>query len=119
MEIHFCQKVPQANMNQGEGQGHKAQSCLGTRDKARERVSKVYASASSRLRDQSSLNIVLPAFLVLESEKCESLSHVRILVNQWTVAPQIPLSMEFSRSGLSFPSLGIFLIQGLNLGLLH
>ena len=57
-------------MNQGEGQGHKTQSCLGTRDKARERVSKVYASASFRLRDQSSLNIVLPAFLVLKSEKC-------------------------------------------------
>ena len=40
-----------------------------------------------------------------------------------TVAHQAPLSMGFSRqeywSGLSFPSPGIFLTQGLNPGLLH
>ena len=38
METHFCQQVPQASMNQGEGQGLKAQSCLGTRDKAKKGV---------------------------------------------------------------------------------
>ena len=41
----------------------------------------------------------------------------------WTVVHQAPLLMEFSRqeywSGLPFPSLGIFLIQGLNLSLFH
>ena len=41
----------------------------------------------------------------------------------WTIALQVPLSMEFSRKeycrGLPFPFPGIFLTQGLNLGLLH
>ena len=40
-----------------------------------------------------------------------------------TIAHQPPLSLGFSRyeywSGLSFPFLGVFLIQGLNPGLLH
>ena len=42
--------------------------------------------------------------------KCSSLSHVWLLVIPWTVAHQVPLSMEFSRqehwSGLPFPSPG-------------
>ena len=41
----------------------------------------------------------------------------------WTVACQAPLSIGFPRqkywSGLPFPSQGIFLSQGMNLGLLH
>ena len=42
--------------------------------------------------------------------RAQSLSHVRLFVNPWTVALQAPLSMEFSRqgywSGLPFPSPG-------------
>ena len=42
--------------------------------------------------------------------RVKSLSHVRLFVTPWTVAPQAPLSMGFSRqeywSGLSFPSPG-------------
>ena len=55
--------------------------------------------------------------------KCVLISHVRLFVTPWTVAHQAPLSMEFSRqeywSGQPFPSPGIFMTQGLNLGLLH
>ena len=40
--------------------------------------------------------------------KVKSLSHVRLFATLWTVAPQVPLSLEFSRqeylSGLPFPS---------------
>ena len=43
-------------------------------------------------------------------------------VTSWTVAHQVPLSVEFFRqaywSGLPFPPLGIFLIQGSSLHLL-
>ena len=50
-------------------------------------------------------------------------SHVQLFVTPWTVARQVPLSMEFSRqeywSGLPFLPQGIFLSQGLNMGLLH
>ena len=42
----------------------------------------------------------------------QSLSRVQLFVNPWTVAPQAPLSMRFSRqeywSGLSCPPSGIF-----------
>ena len=42
--------------------------------------------------------------------KVKSLSHVQLFVTPWTVAPQAPPSMEFSRqeywSGLPFPSPG-------------
>ena len=42
--------------------------------------------------------------------KVKSLSHVRLFETLWTVAPQAPLSMGFSRqeywSGLPFPSPG-------------
>ena len=41
---------------------------------------------------------------------CQSLSHVALFVNPWTVAHQVPLSMAFARqeywSGLPFPSPG-------------
>ena len=50
-------------------------------------------------------------------------SHVWLFANPWGVACQGPPSMGFSRheywSGLPIPSPGIFLIQGLNPGLLH
>ena len=50
------------------------------------------------------------------------LSRVQLFVTLWTVAPQAPLSMGFSRrescSGLPFPSEGSFPIQGWNLILL-
>ena len=40
----------------------------------------------------------------------QSLSHVRLFATPWTIAHQVPLSMEFSRqeywSGFPFPSLG-------------
>ena len=48
--------------------------------------------------------------------------HGSLFVTPWTVAHQLPLSMGFSRqeywSGLSSPSLGIFLTKGWNLHLL-
>ena len=54
---------------------------------------------------------------------CQSFSHVRLFATPWTVAHQIPLSMEFPRqeycSGQPFPYKGDFLAQGLNPGLQH
>ena len=51
------------------------------------------------------------------------LSHVQLFVIPWTVACQVPLSIEFSSqqywSGLLFPILGIFLTQRSNPHLLH
>ena len=49
-----------------------------------------------------------------------TLSRVRLFVTPWTVAPQAPLPMEFSRqdTGMGFLQ-GIFLTQGSNQGLLH
>ena len=56
-------------------------------------------------------------------KKCELFSCAWLFVTPWTVAPQAPLSMGFSRqeywSGVPLPSLGIFSTQGLNLGLWH
>ena len=53
----------------------------------------------------------------------QSLSHVRLFAVPWTVARQLPLSVEYSRreywSGLPFPSSGVFPTQGLNPGLLY
>ena len=53
----------------------------------------------------------------------KSLSGVQLFETPWTVAHQAPLSMGFSRqeywSGLPFPSMRIFLTQGLNPGLPH
>ena len=50
-------------------------------------------------------------------------SPIRLFATPWTVAPQAPLSVEFSRqeywSGLLCPPLGIFPTQGSNPGLLH
>ena len=57
------------------------------------------------------------AFLLLDLKLLSCLCFLN------SVAYQSPLSMEFSRqedwSGLPFPSLGIFPMQGSNLGLLH
>ena len=54
---------------------------------------------------------------------CQSLSHVRLFVNPWTVGHQASLSMEFqgknTRVGCHALLQGIFPIQGLNLHLLH
>ena len=51
------------------------------------------------------------------------LSHIQLFATPWTVVYQAPLSMVFSKqeywSGLSSFLQGIFLTQGLNLGLLH
>ena len=53
----------------------------------------------------------------------KSLSHVRLFVTPWTVTPQAPWSMGFSRheywSGLHLLLHGIFPTQGLNPGLPH
>ena len=50
------------------------------------------------------------------------LGHVQLFASPWTVAHQASLSMEFSRqeywSQFPFPSLGKFLTQGSNQGLL-
>ena len=50
-------------------------------------------------------------------------SHFQVFASPWTVTCQAPVSLEFSSqeywSGLSFPPLGIFLIQGSNPRLLH
>ena len=48
---------------------------------------------------------------------CSVTCLVWIFATQWTIACQAPLSMGFSRHGLSFPSLGIFPTQGLNMHL--
>ena len=54
-----------------------------------------------------------------QQQKCQSLSHVRLFATPWTVAHQIPLSLEFSRqeywSGLPFPSPGDFPNPGIKL----
>ena len=51
------------------------------------------------------------------------LSRAQLFATPWTVAYQAPLSMGFCRqeywSGLPFLSLGFFLTQGSNQGLLH
>ena len=53
----------------------------------------------------------------------QSLSHVQHLVTPWTVARQAPLPLGFPGKntgvGCHFLFQGIFLTQGLNLGLLH
>ena len=50
-------------------------------------------------------------------------SHVPLFATPWSVAHQVPLSMDFSRqeyySGLPRPLQGIFPTQGLNPGLPH
>ena len=60
--------------------------------------------------------------VVNDIKKCQLLSCVQLFATPRTVACQGPLSMGFSRqeywSGLPFPSSGIFLTQGSNLGLL-
>ena len=61
--------------------------------------------------------------LFLEKVKCLSFSHVRLFVTRWTVAPQAPLSVDFSIqeywSGLTFSFPGDLPTQGLNPGLPH
>ena len=65
----------------------------------------------------------LKDILTSEISESESCSVVSDSVTPWTVAPQAPLSMEFSRqefwSGLSFSSPGDLPNQTLNPGLLH
>ena len=55
--------------------------------------------------------------------KLKSLSHVQLFATPWTVAPQAPRSMGFSRheywSGLPFPSPGDLPNPGIEPGLLH
>ena len=52
---------------------------------------------------------------------CESLSHVRLSATPWTAAHKVPLSIRFPRqeywSGLTFPSLGVFLTRRSSPGL--
>ena len=61
----------------------------------------------------------------LQYNESESVSHsvMSDFVTPWTVARQVPLSIEFSRqeqwSGLPFPSPGDLPDPGLNLSLLH
>ena len=56
-------------------------------------------------------------------KKCQSLSSVQVFATPWTVVPQSPLSMEFSRqaywSGQPFPSPRDLPCQESNPGLLH
>ena len=62
-------------------------------------------------------------FLKLKYVKVLLAQSCPTLCNPWSVAPQAPLSMEFSRqeywSRSPLPSPRIFLTQGLDLGLLH
>ena len=55
--------------------------------------------------------------------KVKSLSRVQLFAIPWTVAHQAPSSMGFSRKGTGvgchFLLQGIFLTQGLNLGIRH
>ena len=53
--------------------------------------------------------------------KVKSLSHVQLFVIPWAIAYRAPPSIGRQEywSGLPFPSPGIFLTQGSNLGLLH
>ena len=50
----------------------------------------------------------------------QSLSHVQLFATPWTVAPQAPLSMKFSRQGVSSDFLlqGLFQTQGSDAGFL-
>lgn len=48
-KFNLCHQVPQASMNQDKGQGHKVQSCVGTRDKAREGVNSIISQHSGSL----------------------------------------------------------------------
>jgi len=60
--------------------------------------------------DNVTLKSHLTHFMYIKEVKVKSLSRVRLFVTPWTVARQVPLSMEFSRqeywSGLPFPSPG-------------
>ena len=62
-------------------------------------------------------------FIHIRREVVKSLSRVRLFVTPWTVAHQVPPSMEFSRqeywSGCYFLLWGIFPTLGSNLGLPH
>ena len=85
--------------------------------------------------DQSYLLFSLPSYLDINKisdernfklknkSEVKSPSRVPLFATPWTVAYQAPPSMGFSRQeywrGLPFPSPGIFLTQGLNLGLPH
>ena len=66
-----------------------------------------------------SLSILLPNYSSivhvlqhgnLSAEWCSVLSHIQLFATLWTIARQVPLSMEFPRqeywSGLPFPSPG-------------
>ena len=61
--------------------------------------------------------IVHSSFLMLDYCKCSSLSSAGLLVAPWTVVPQAPLSMGFSRqeyrSGFPFASPGYLLDPGI------
>ena len=61
------------------------------------------------------------SFICLRPQKVKSLSHVRLSGIPWTVAHQVPPSMEFSRqeywSGLPFPSPGDLPDLGIKPGL--
>ena len=54
------------------------------------------------------LSTILFANILFHAVKVKSLSRVRVFVTAWTIAYQVPPSMEFSRqeywSGLPFPS---------------
>ena len=61
----------------------------------------------------------IPVVMANERKKVKSLSHVRLFATPWTAAHQAPPPMGFSRQECHFLLLGIFLTQGLNLGLPH
>ena len=62
-------------------------------------------------------------FILKSERKVKSLSCVQLFATPWTVAYQAPLSMGFPGKGTGvgchFLLQGIFLTQGLNLGLPH
>ena len=75
-----------------------------------------------KMRGRGAVGATSPRWLKWRKVKVKSISRVRLFATSWTVACQVPLSMEFSRpeywSDLSLLQ-RIFPTQGLNPGLLH
>ena len=86
----------------GEGNGNPLQcSCL---ENPRDREAwwaSVYGVAQSRtrLKQLSSSSSQLLVYMIFTSQCTSMLIHVQLFVTLWTLAHQVPVSMEFSRQG--------------------
>ena len=95
----------------GEGNGNPLQcSCLENPRDGGAWWAAVYGVAQSRtrLKRLSSSSSQLLVYMIFTSQCTSMLIHVQLFVTLWTLAHQVPVSMEFSRqehwSGLPFPS---------------